>query len=112
MHELSLCRAIARIATEHARGRPVLAITLQVGQLRQVVPQTLIYCWKLVSENTPLAGSQLVVESIPALVECASCEGRQPLASVAVRCPACGSDDVAIAGGDEFLVKTLDLAEV
>ena len=49
MHELSLCNAIQGVV-ERARGdRAVTHVHLQVGQLRQVVPQTLEYCWTLVT---------------------------------------------------------------
>jgi len=58
VHELSLCGSIGSIVERHAAGRPVSVIHVQIGQLRQVVPDTLVYCWELVSEGTQLAGSQ------------------------------------------------------
>lgn len=112
MHELSLCRAIAGIASQHASGRAVLRIGLRVGQLRQVVPDTLVYCWSLVSEGTALAGSVLEVESVPARIACRSCAHNEQLDSVLLRCGACGSDQVTVVAGEEFLVTTLDLAGV
>ena len=112
MHELSLCRAIVRIATEAAEGRSVRRIGLRVGALRQVVPDTLVYCWSLVTENSALAGSVLDVESVPAATSCAVCGQTRPLASPILRCGACGSTDVTVVGGEEFLLTTLDLVEV
>ena len=48
MHELSLCMAIARTATDHANGRPVDRVFVRIGHFRQVVPDTLQFnCMKL-----------------------------------------------------------------
>ena len=65
MHELSVCASIARIATRYAAGRPVSVINIRVGEWRQIVPDTLVYCWSLVSADTSLAGSVLAVEQVP-----------------------------------------------
>ena len=65
MHELSICGSIADIVTRRAAGRSVKVINVRVGQLRQIVPDTLVYCWELVSADTSLAGSRISVESVP-----------------------------------------------
>ena len=112
MHEMSICRTNADIVTRHAgRGR-VSTIHLQVGQLRQVVPDTLTYCWSMVSADTPLAGSALAVQSIPGRISCRACGaaneiGRDPVFT----CRSCGSADVQVVAGEEFLITSLELAE-
>ena len=73
MHELSICAAIARIVEEHAEGQPVEIVRIDVGYLRQVVPETLRYSWELVVADTPLAGSVLEVNHVPLVVRCATC---------------------------------------
>ena len=55
MHELSLCNAIAATVTEHAAGRPIRSVRLQIGAFRQVVPDTLRFCWSARIANTVLA---------------------------------------------------------
>lgn len=112
MHELSICSSIADIVARHAAGRPVSVINVRVGQLRQIVPGTLIYCWSLVSEGTPLAGSRIAVETVPARIRCRACACT---AEVGDRpdfgCGGCGSTDVEIVAGEEFLITSLDLTE-
>jgi hydrogenase nickel incorporation protein HypA/HybF len=112
VHELSLCRAIARVASEASQGRPVRRIGLRVGTLRQVVPGTLVWCWSLVSEDTALAGSVLDVEPVPAAISCAACGQTCALTEPVLRCPACDSTDVTVVAGEEFLLTTLDVVEV
>jgi hydrogenase nickel incorporation protein HypA/HybF len=113
VHELSLCGAIADVVTRHAGPRRVEVIHLRIGQLRQVVPDTLAFCWTLVSEGTDLAGSVLDVERVPARLRCRACNERFALdGTIAFVCPACKSLDVEVVAGEDFDVTALDLAEV
>jgi hydrogenase nickel incorporation protein HypA/HybF len=114
VHELSICRSISGIVTEHAAGRPVARIHVRVGQLRQIVPDTLAHCWELVAATpgSPLAGSVLEVDSVPAGVDCRACGAHTVLTEPVPRCAACGGCEVAIVTGEEFLVTSLDLAPV
>lgn len=113
MHELSLCRSIHGIV-DGARGdRSVTTVHLQVGQLRQVVPETLSYCWGLVTETGPLAGSVLEIDHVPVVLDCRTCGATTRVAHVLVlTCSACGGGDVALVSGEEFLVTSIDLAAV
>jgi hydrogenase nickel incorporation protein HypA/HybF len=111
VHELSLCGSIANIVTRHAAGRPVSVIHVQVGQLRQVVPDTLVFCWELVSEGTPLAGSRIDVEGVPARIRCRACGHVAEVGDLPVfACRDCGSIDAEVISGEEFMVTSLDLA--
>ena len=70
MHELSVSSAVVDTVLKHAAGRRVTVVSLRVGHLRQVVPDTLVYCWELVSADTPLDGSRISVEFVPARIKC------------------------------------------
>ncbi len=109
MHELSLCGAIADTALAHANGRPVEGIRLRVGHFRQVVPETLQFCWNLRSEGTALAGCLLEVDYIPVVIRCSSCHRETELAKPILECSACEGRDVAMISGDEFLIDSIDL---
>lgn len=113
MHELSLCGAIAGIATRRAGNRGVGVIHVRVGQLRQVVPDTLAFCWSLVTADTALDGSVLDVERVAARLKCRTCGEEHEFGdSFALACAGCHSLDVAVVAGEEFLVTALELAEV
>jgi hydrogenase nickel incorporation protein HypA/HybF len=112
VHELSICGSIADIVTRRAAGRTVRVINLRAGQLRQIVPETLVYCWELVSADTPLDGSRINVEAVPARVRCRSCDRVTDVGAVPVfACGGCGSFDVDVVSGEEFLITSLELAE-
>ncbi|MFI5040269.1 MAG: hydrogenase maturation nickel metallochaperone HypA [Acidimicrobiales bacterium] len=108
MHELSICASLASIVEQHAGGRPVASVHLDVGHLRQVIPDTLCYSWEIVVTDTPLAGSVLDINHIPAVIECRHCATRTTIDAPVFRC-GCGSTDVDVVAGDELLVTSLDL---
>lgn len=113
MHELSLCNSIHDIVDRAAAGRRVSTIHLQVGQLRQVVPETLRYCWSLVSEQTALTGSELRIEHVPVTLTCTDC-GRITVIerTLVLLCANCSSGRVCVTTGEEFLLTSLELSEV
>ncbi|HET9656508.1 MAG TPA: hydrogenase maturation nickel metallochaperone HypA [Kineosporiaceae bacterium] len=110
MHELSICDSIAKAAVRHAAGRPVLSVSLRVGALRQVVPETLAFCWPLAATHPLLAGSQLEIEAVPAAVECRECGARTELDRFAISCPACDGP-VDVVSGEELLMVSLEVAD-
>ena len=61
MHELSLCHAIAGVVTSHAEGRPVEVVRVRVGALRQVVPDSLLFCWSIVRDHEGLGAAELQI---------------------------------------------------
>jgi hydrogenase nickel incorporation protein HypA/HybF len=112
MHELSLCGAIADIVNRRAPDRRVTKIYLRIGQLRQVVPDTLTYCWSMVTTDTGLADSRLVVEHVAARLHCRTCGVETAFGAVPVfACAACGGVDVGVVAGEEFLVTALETTD-
>ena len=112
MHELSLCRSIYAIAEKAAGTTPISTVHLDVGQLRQVVPQTLQYCWGLVVEQTFLDGSVLEINHIPAVIVCNECGVQTTLKGIPIMvCGECKSGKVHVVSGEEFLLRSLDIKE-
>jgi len=111
VHELSLCGAIADITTRRAEGRPVGVIHLKVGALRQVVPDSLLFCWTMLTEGTDLDGSVLDLDRVPARLSCRSCEVDFPLPDPpAFACPQCLGLNVVVVAGEEFDITALEFA--
>jgi hydrogenase nickel incorporation protein HypA/HybF len=108
--ELALCQQIAEIAQERAAGRPVLRIHVQVGQLRDVDPETMLQCWPIVSQNPPLQGSVLDVESVPPGLVCRSCLQSSTVPPPVQRCPVCGAKEIRVVAGEQLVMTTLELA--
>ena len=112
MHELSICTAVAEIVREHAAGQPVQRVHLDVGHLRQVVPDTLRFNWEIVVDGTALEGSTLEINHVPVVLGCRSCGATTTLDQPLFRCAGCDSAEVDVASGEELLVTSLDLVPV
>jgi hydrogenase nickel incorporation protein HypA/HybF len=111
VHELAICEAIAQKAEAHADGRPVVAVTVRIGHLRQVVPDALLFSWDLVTEFTSVKGAELHIESVPAVVQCDTCGQQTTLQVPSLCCGNCESFDVKLLSGEEFQMVSMDLAD-
>jgi hydrogenase nickel incorporation protein HypA/HybF len=111
MHELSIAESVVRIAEQHAAGRPVAAVELKVGHLRQVVPSALEFAFQLVAEGTCVEGATLVMEEVPAAGRCRACGAESVLPAFPLQCPVCAGLDLELLRGEELLVDALELDE-
>lgn len=111
MHELSICRAISDTVVDHAAGRPVRSVRVRIGHFRQVVPDTLAYCWGLHTSATELEGCALELDEVPAAIECRSCGATTTLDLPVLRCGGCSGTDVALVTGEEFLIESIEVGE-
>ena len=73
VHELSLSGAIVNTVVKHAEGRRVTVVSLRVGSLRQVVPDTLEFYFEFVARGTVCEGARLEQELVPASLRCDAC---------------------------------------
>jgi hydrogenase nickel incorporation protein HypA/HybF len=111
VHELSLSGAIVKTVERHAEGRRVTVVSLRVGSLRQVVPDTLAFSFRIVARGTLCEGARLEQELVSASLRCNACAHEWIIDVPAFRCPACGTSDVAVASGDELLVESIEVEE-
>ncbi len=111
MHELSLSSAIVNTVVKHADGRRVTLVSLRVGRLRQVVPDTLEFYFGFVARDTVCEGARLEQELVDARLRCTPCGREWPIEIPAFLCPTCGGSDVVVAAGDEFEVESIEIEE-
>ena len=111
MHELSLSSAIVNTVVKHAAGRQVTVVNMRVGNLRQVVPDTLEFYFGFVAQGTVCEGARLEQELIPARLGCAGCEREWEIDFPSFRCPTCGGTDVEVLSGNEFEVESIEVEE-
>ncbi|MEW5979376.1 MAG: hydrogenase maturation nickel metallochaperone HypA [Acidobacteriota bacterium] len=113
MHELSIALSIVEMASEEAEQRGgvrISAVHLKLGKLSGVVREALLSAYDLACEGTPLAGSRLVVDEVPVLAFCPSCETERPLVSMqAFRCCVCNAPTSQIVRGKEIEVVALEI---
>ncbi len=111
MHELSLSSAVVNTVAKHADGRRVSVVNLRVGQLRQVIPDTLEFYFEFVARDTVCEGARLEQQVVQARLRCEPCGLEWAIEIPAFRCPTCGGSEVEIASGDEFEVESIEVEE-
>ena len=111
MHEFDLSSAVVATVRKHAGGRRVTHITLRIGRLRQVVPDTLDFYFEFVARGTVCEGARLEQELVPARLACAACAAEWEIDQPAFRCPTCGTADVEVRSGEELEVESIEVEE-
>jgi hydrogenase nickel incorporation protein HypA/HybF len=111
MHELALSTAIVNTVVKHAEDRRVSLVSLRVGALRQVVPDSLAFYFEIVARDSVCEGARLEQELIPARLRCRTCAHEWQVEWAAFRCPACDSADVEVQSGEEFEVESIEIEE-
>lgn len=112
MHELSVCQAlieqVARVARDND-ARRVVSIVITVGPLSGVEPRLLEHAYPLAAAGTVAQDASLVVETVPVRVRCRSCAAETGARANRLLCEACGDWQVDVIGGEEMLLKSVEL---
>jgi hydrogenase nickel incorporation protein HypA/HybF len=108
---MSIASAIVATVEKHAEGRPTSAVTLRVGRLRQVVPESLEFYFGFVARGTVCEGARLELQIVPGQLTCSACGHEWELDAPAFWCPACASSDVRISAGNELEVESIEVEE-
>ena len=123
MHELSIASGLVekllQFSTEHP-DRTLIEVRIAIGELSHIEEQQLKFCYDSITKNTPLEASSLVIEKVPAMVNCGYCSYRgrpdywdEALAIapvITLRCPRCGKS-VDAAEGHECAIKSVKFLE-
>jgi hydrogenase nickel incorporation protein HypA/HybF len=110
MHELSVSSAVVDTVLKHAAGRRVTGVSLRIGHLRQVVPDSLAFYFELVSRETLCEGARLEQEIVPARLRCDGCGSEWDPEDAWFRCTGCGGPGEVIAG-NELEVESIEVEE-
>lgn len=108
MHELALAESIVAIALEHSQGARIHRLTLEIGQLAAVLPDSLRFGLEVCCQGTVLEGAELDLVEIPGRGRCRQCGAEMPLEQPFGICD-CGSCNLEIIHGNELTIKTLEL---
>lgn len=108
MHELAITQNVVDAVVDHVGGRTVTAVHLCVGQLSGVVPDAMRFCYEMVTESTPLAGSDLDIEQPAGQAFCRTCQRDFAVDDLILLCD-CGSADVEVVSGRELRVTSVDV---
>lgn len=108
---MALGSAVVNTATKHAAGRRVKVVSMSIGKLRQVVPDSLSFYFDIIAKDTVCDGARLDINIVPALLRCENCKKEWEPDFPTFRCPFCADSKVTVLSGEEFMVESLEVEE-
>jgi len=115
MHEMGIAQQVIQVAMEALANGPAEAkvevLNLKVGRLTAVVPDSLRFCFDIVSQGTLLAGARLAIEEVPIVVRCRDCGAETTIEKAHFICAACQGKQLEVISGRELVVSSLEVAD-
>jgi hydrogenase nickel incorporation protein HypA/HybF len=109
MHEMALTQSVVEAVCEHAAGRRVHSVRVEVGALCAVVPDAMSFCFEMAVEGTVADGARLDIDVRPGTAHCRSCHAHFELTDPILLCP-CGSADVAVLAGRDLKILSMEVS--
>ncbi len=110
MHELGITRNIVSIVADHANGRAVKRVALDIGKLAGLDARSISFCFDIVAQGTVLEKAVLELNEIDGLGKCLSCEIEFAMPALIMSC-ACGSRDVERLAGEELKIREFEYSD-
>ncbi len=111
MHEMSITQGIIDLCLQHAGGRRIKSLEVEIGELSSVVPDAVEFCFEACSRDTLLEDAVLVITRIPGKGLCQECGAETHLTELFAACGVCGSCQVRITAGEELRVKEIEVVD-
>jgi hydrogenase nickel incorporation protein HypA/HybF len=116
MHELSLCEQLVDLTLDEYRKLDpppmrLVRVSVVVGRMRRIVPESLRLAYEILSQGTPLAGSALDLQDRPVTGRCQTCGWRGAIEESVFLCPDCGSANLEVISGMELYLDCLEVEQ-
>ncbi len=112
MHELALATSLVEQITsvmKYEGATKLHAVTVSIGKFSGIEKDALEFAFPLAADRTPAAGAKLKVKVSDMKLKCKAC-GRKTVAEMPLaKCGKCGSLDVEVTDGKEFIIKSMEI---
>ena len=112
MHELSIVKYVIEQIEDVAQENNLMdikSVTLEFGEVSGVIPEYITDCWNWFAKKTPIIeGTELIVETIPAVTWCNACKSEYETVKYGKICPNCGSSETWLLRGNELNIKEIE----
>ena len=112
MHEMGIIINLANTLDDTAREEGLVNIgkvVLQIGEVSGIMTDYFEDCWNYFKKkHEVLKDSELVIETIPAVTYCSSCEKHYETVKYGRTCPYCGSGETWLVQGNECVIKEIE----
>jgi hydrogenase nickel incorporation protein HypA/HybF len=110
MHELGITQNIVAIVAEHAAGRRVARIAVDIGKLSGVMSDAVRFCFDVVAHGTCVEGAALEIKEIEGRGRCRLCHAEFATPALYTPCD-CGSREIERLSGEELKVREFELRD-
>ena len=112
MHEMGiivhLAKTLDELAVQNSLSR-IGSVTMQIGEVSGIVTDLFTDAWDYFTKKHPvLEGSQLKLETIPAVTYCDGCGKTYETVVYGRTCPYCGSTETWLVQGNECIIKEIE----
>lgn len=111
VHELSIAQSLLDIVLAEGRKHQlekVHTIKLEVGALAAVVPESLTFCFEMLSKDTIASGASLEIETVPVVARCDPCNIMFEVENYSFLCPECGEPTPNLISGRELSLMNIE----
>ena len=112
MHEMSIVAGVIDAvvpSAEQAGADKVLAISLRIGDMTEVVDEALEFAFEALTEGTMCEGAELHVTKIHPRSLCFECGNEFDHDRFHRICPECGSYETRIVAGKELEIESIEV---
>ena len=111
MHELSIAQSLLRIVEDESKkhgASRVTRVSVRIGSLSAIVPESLTFSFEIISEKTIAEGAGLDIEVVPARGRCQDCDIDFEVDGFLFFCPQCGGVASEIVCGKELEIAHIE----
>jgi len=120
LHELTIATTLVKSLQEFMQRQgqnQLLEVHVTVGKLRAISIEQLVFSYRILTENSALSESKLIIKETSATVNCPNCNYTTSFEQAndsyhfqlpSFSCPTCGTH-LNLEGGDELLVTNVRL---
>lgn len=115
MHELPLTKSIFKSVVSKAESvdaKKVTRVVLEVGVLRDFIPEFVQKYWDYITPGSLAEGSVIEVREIPALAACGKCGAEYIIDKDNINdshCPECGYEYGRLISGSELKILAIEI---
>ncbi len=112
MHEMSIAQSLLDVIKEEMQkhhATVLKSVRVHIGQLSAIVPESLSFCFEIMTSGTELEGAKLNMEIIPLVGNCRTCGKSFEIEDYAFQCPFCDGTDIETVSGQELSIVEMEV---
>ena len=112
MHEMSIAQNLIDIVKEEMalnNATVLRSVRLNIGQLSAVVPESLKFCFEIITSGTNMEGAVLNMDIIPLIGYCPACGREFEIREYTFLCPFCGDTKIDTLSGQELSIVEIEV---